>query len=301
MIEMVEYGGWGECLRLSNGLIELVAPTEVGPRVIRLGFVGGRNLFREYPEQLGRTGDAEWRIYGGHRLWHAPEDFPRTYSPDNVPIGQHWDGRTLTLRGEDQPNGLGKELRLTLDPGAARVEVAHRLINRGAWAVELAPWALSVMAPGGRAIVPQEEFRPHPEALAPVRPVVLWSYTDMSDPRWSWGRRYVQLRQDPSATSKQKAGFLNTRGWAAYLLDGEVLLKRYPCLPAAVYPDMGCNTQIFTDPEMLELETLGPLTRLEPGAHVEHVERWYLARVDCGPSDEELDEALVPLVAATGA
>ena len=48
---------------------------------------------------------------------------------------------------------------------------------------------------------------------------------------------------------------------------------------------------------MLEVETLGPLTRLEPGTHVDHVERWLLAKMAPGVSDEELDEHLLPVAA----
>jgi hypothetical protein len=201
----------------------------------------------------------------------------------------------LILRNEEQVNRIDKEIRVTLSPTEPRVVVAHRIINRNPWAIELAPWALSVMAPGGRAIYPQEDFRSHPDYLRPARPLVLWHFTDMCDPRWIWGRRYVQLRQDPSAITKQKVGMLNTRGWAAYLLGGDAFIKRYSYQAGATYADMGCNTETYTDSEMLEVETLGPLTRLEPGAHVDHTESWLLAKVDCGTSDADIDAHLLPL------
>jgi hypothetical protein len=299
VIERIDYGGWPNCLRLSNGAIELVATTDVGPRIIRLGFVGEQNLFQNFPGMLGRTGEPEWLIYGGHRLWHAPEVYPRTYTPDNDPVEHDWDGHTLTLRTVDAPNRLGKEIALTPHPSDPQVEVRHRIRNDGPWLIELAPWALSVMAPGGRAIYPQEEYRPHPEWLVPARPLVLWHFTDMSDPRWTWGRRYIQLRHDPAATTKQKVGLLNRQGWAAYLLRGNAFIKRYAYVPDAVYADMGCNTETYADADMLEVETLGPLTRLEPGGHVDHLESWLLARVDCGPSEDEIDARLLPLVART--
>jgi hypothetical protein len=297
-IETVEYGGWPNCIRVSNGVVELVATTDIGPRIIRLGFVGGQNLFKNYADVLGRTGSAEWHNYGGHRLWHAPEVFPRTYAPDNEPVQHSWDGVTLVLGNSERDNGLDKEMRVSLSPTSPCVEVAHRIVNRGLWARELAPWALSVMAPGGRAIYPQEEYLPHPDVLTPARPLVLWHFTDMTDPRWTWGRKYIQLRQDPQATAKQKVGLLNKQGWAAYLLGGEALVIRYPYDPSATYTDMGCNTETYTDPEMLEVETLGPLTSLEPGAHVDHVESWTLARLECGLSDAEIDEKLLPIARA---
>lgn len=297
-METLEFGGWPNCIRLANDQIELIATTDVGPRIIRLGFVGGQNLFKTFDDTLGQTGGDEWHSYGGHRLWHAPEVMPRSYAPDNVPVHHAWDGTTLALTSEETANGLVKEMRITLSPTEPTVEVSHRIVNRNPWAIELAAWALSVMAPGGRAVVPNEEYRAHPGSLVPARPVVVWHFTDMSDPRWTWGRRYVQLRQDPAATSKQKAGVLNTRGWAAYVLAGEAFIKAYPFVPGATYPDMGCNTELYTDPGMLEIETLGPVVRLEPSAHVDHVERWLLARVAPGESDDEIDEHLLPIAEA---
>lgn len=84
-MERIAHGGCSNCARLGNGQIELVATTDVRPRVIRFGFVGGPKLFEEWPDQIGTTSGNEWRIYGGHRLWHAPKTKPRTYAPDNTP------------------------------------------------------------------------------------------------------------------------------------------------------------------------------------------------------------------------
>jgi hypothetical protein len=297
-MEIVEYGGWPNCVRLANDQIEVIVTTDVGPRIIRCGFIGGQNLFQNDKARLGRTGGSEWYSYGGHRLWHAPEDPKRTYTPDNVAVPYEWDGSTLTLRTMDEPNGIEKEVRITLAADARRVKVDHRLINRNPWAVELAVWALSVMAPGGRAIYPLDDYIPHPDVLVPARPVVLWHFTDMTDPRFTWGRKYIQLRQEPGAPTKQKVGMLNAKGWAAYVLGGEAFIKRYPGDPQATYADMGCNTESYTDAEILEVETLGPLTRIEPGSHADHAEVWAVERVECGPTDAEIDAALLPLVAA---
>ena len=76
-------------------------------------------------------------------------------------------------------------------------------------------------------------------------------------------------------------------------------MKRYEALGLPRdYPDMGCSFEIFTNAAMLELETLGPMTVLEPGAAVEHVERWSLHRNVriASWSDEELDRVVLPLL-----
>src|SRR5579862_2812093 len=73
-VEKTAYKGWANCYRVSNGEVELVVTADLGPRIIRFGFVGGQNLFKEFSEQLGRTGETEFQLRGGHRVWKAPED-----------------------------------------------------------------------------------------------------------------------------------------------------------------------------------------------------------------------------------
>lgn len=302
MVERVRYGGWDNCYRLSNGIVELVATGDVGPRIIRFGFAGGENEFAQFPDQLGKVGGDEWRIYGGHRLWHAPEVKPRTYYPDNEPVEvKVLDDSSLELiQPTERWTGVQKCLRVEMAPDQAQVTVTHTLTNRNLWAIELAAWALSVMAKGGRAILPQPPFIPHAEKVLPARPIVQWHYTDMTDPRWTWGKRFIILRQDPNRPEPQKLGVANLDGWCAYVNDDRIFLKRYQHITDAVYPDFGCSTEIFTDADMLELETLSPLTKLEPGESVNHLERWFLFRgVSIGESEDAIADALEPLLRAT--
>jgi hypothetical protein len=62
-IERCAYKGWQHCLYVSNGVVKLIITLDVGPRIIRFGFVGGDNQFCEFRDQLGKTGGNEWRIY----------------------------------------------------------------------------------------------------------------------------------------------------------------------------------------------------------------------------------------------
>ncbi len=297
--EEVSYQGWPNCIRLTNGEIELIATTDVGPRIIRLAFNGEENLFKEWPEQLGKTGGSSWRIYGGHRFWHAPEVRPRTYAPDNSPVKHQWDGKTLTLtQPTESSTRVQKEIEITLAPNRNRVEVLHRLINHNPWEIEVAPWALSVMQGPGRVIVPQE---PKSDQLLPVRAIALWGYTEMGDPRWTWGNRYIQLESDPEANDAEKFGVRNSLGWSAYVPKGrdDLFIKRYPERSDAEYPDFGCNAEFYTNGDMLEVETLGPLVDLPPEASVEHVERWFLFQQSVGRTEDAIDEALSPLIEKT--
>jgi hypothetical protein len=298
-MEKISYGGWTNCIRLSNGQIELVATTDVGPRIIRFGFQNHFNLMKEFPDHMGKTGGDSWRSFGGHRLWHAPEARPRTYEPDNSPVEHRWDGKTLKLiQNIELSTGIQKEIEATLHESENRVTVLHRLINDNLWEIEVAPWALTVMDGPGRAIFPQE---PPVQQLLPVRPLVLWGYTDMKDPRWNWGSKYVQVKCDPKANTPQKFGCRNTLAWGAYVREDVVFIKRFPFDAAATYPDFNCNTECYTRGDMLEVESVGALTKLPPGESVEHMEHWYLFKAQVGEDENEIDQKLLPLVNDTEA
>jgi len=58
---------------------------------------------------------------------------------------------------------------------------------------------------------------------------------------------------------------LNKQGWTAYYLNGEILIKKFDYDPDVVYPDYGCNNETYINGNLLEIETLGPLTKIPPG------------------------------------
>jgi hypothetical protein len=278
--------------------VELVVTGDVGPRLIRYGFVGGQNLFKEYSSDIGKSGESTFRNRGGHRLWvgpEAPPDSPITYAADNFPV--HIKRRSATIEATpplDREAGLQKQIIVKMAARGSGVEVLHRITNKNVWTIELAAWALSVMAPGGVGITGLPPRGTHPEVLAPTNPMVIWAFTDLSDRRWKFTRKYILLRQDRKVASPQKIGLFNQHSFGAYYLRNELFLKRYEADPARAYPDMGACFEMFANAEVLELETLGPLTRLAPGETLEHVERWSLHKnVKIGKwTDEELDALL---------
>ncbi|MBA3442738.1 MAG: hypothetical protein H0T92_23045 [Pyrinomonadaceae bacterium] len=278
-IEKIDYQGWPNCHRVTNGTIELIATTDIGPRIISFSFAGEKNLFYVREDFAGKTGGEEWRNYGGHRLWHAPEDKVRTYQPDNalIEVSQIKNGLRLTAPVE-KLTGIQKTIEVTLHPTKPEARVLHRLRNIGRGSVELAPWAISVMSPGGFAISPlPTKF--HPDRLLPNRQLALWPYTDVRDDRYYLGTDYVLLRHkagNEGAKERAKIGIANNVGWAAYYLKPYLFVKRFNHIEGARYPDLGSSVELFTNNRILELETLGPLVTLKPGAEVSYEERWEL-------------------------
>ena len=302
-IEKVKYSHYGDCYKLTNGTVEVFVTAELGPRVICYRFVDGTNILGELsPDTVVKTDFGDWHPWGGHRLWHAPEVSPRSYVPDNDPIEVQMIGNS-TVRATpafETATQIQKEMYINLDREGTGVTITHTLKNKGLWPIELAPWALTIMNAGGRVIIPQEPFISHGEKFLAARPLVLWHFMDMSDPRWTFGKKYIQLCTDTKLDFPQKVGAGNKQGWAGYLRENLLFVKRFPYIEGANYPDYGCNFETFTSGDFIEVESLGSLVKLEPGEVATHVEHWHLFdNINAGDTEESLDKAIMPLVKKT--
>lgn len=279
-MEKIQYGDLADCLRLANGDVEIVVTTDFGPRVIAYNFIGGENALGIHPHAKISTELGEYRIYGGHRLWIAPETAPQTYAPDSAAVEYFFNEAENSLRLVQPVEPLSntqKEMIVTLEKTGSKVSIYHRITNRGNEEIELAAWALTIMRGGGTCEIPNETFAPYShETLLPVRNLTLWAYTDLSDPRWTFDREFIRLRVDESRNEPQKIGALNKQGWARYRLDDVVFTKYFDFQENSVYPDMNSNVELYTAGSFVEVESLAPLQKLKPGAATEHVERWQL-------------------------
>ena len=309
MLERISYRGWNHAYKLSNGVVDIVITADVGPRILFYGFRDGENLLHEVEGDAGKTGGSEFRLYGGHRLWVSPE-VERTYYPDNTPVAvsQHGNAVRFTAQQEDLPPGtnLQKELEIELAATGSQVRITQRIRNHDTHSTTLAPWSPTMMRAGGRAILPlSPRIAMDKDHYLPVGVFGIWSYTDFADPRWVLGTDYIQLRHlaNPQGRfQEQMGGIYNSAGWGAYFNRGDLFVKRAEVFSGARYPDFGCNFEVFTNPDFIELETLGPLVELRPGEVVEHVERWWLfAGVPSGEDDAWIDSAVLPLALRTAA
>jgi len=301
IIEKQNFKGWPNSWLVSNGQIELILTGDIGPRIMRFGFSSGQNFFKEFADQMGTSGEPDWQPRGGHRIWIAPEDPVLSYAPDNLPCKVAVASGVIHATGPvERLTGLEKKITVKMSADESSVEVTHQIRNVGDKPFPLAPWVLTMLAQGGLGIHGFPARGTHPEVLAPTNPLVMWAFTHLNDPRWTFTRKYLILRQDPRNDVPQKLGSFNRRTWGAYLLNNELFVKRYEAsAEPAAYPDYGCSFETFTNAEILELETLGPLTTLAPGESVSHTERWSAHRPVVIPkwTDEELDRVLAPIVA----
>jgi hypothetical protein len=259
--------------RLENDYLTLDYLAGAGPRIVRLiPRKLGQNLLAEVPEAQLQSPYGPFHLWGGHRLWHAPETAARTYVPDDGGLRVETERGGARLTCDEPHTGIRKELHLALHPQAAHVRLTHRLTNLGLWAIELAPWAITQLVSGGVAVLPMPG-QLDAEGLLPNRLVALWPYSRWDDPRLRLGEQTIEVAAQPLA-QPFKLGVMNHAGWAEYRYRDVTFRKRFTPRPELPHVDFGCNVEVYTSDKFLELETLGPLTRLEPGEVVEHVEVW---------------------------
>jgi len=258
---------------LASKYLELEVLETAGPRLVRLRYKGSANLLAELPQAAAPTPYGEYRFFGGHRLWHAPEDMPRSYLPDNeglviteLPNGLVLDGKV------EAGSAIHKQMEIQLKAERPEVVLTHTLINEGLWEIELAPWAISMFRLGGAAVLPYRSAG-NPPGLLPNRRISLWPYSQIHDPRLQLEDEFALIKP-VHQTPPFKIGVFNPRGWIAYWLDGILVRKSFAVHPAGRHVDFGCNAEIYCDGRVIELESLSPLVNLSPGQAVSWRETW---------------------------
>lgn len=307
-ITKVKAFGWENCYRLTNEGVEMIVTADVGPRIVFWGRENGKNLLKLFENQLGRKNDEEWLLYGGHRLWAAPEDPHLSYLPDNQSVLVEFESADGSLSFIRPADASGLERKLTILPVRQKQNeadsrlsgfdvlskndlgligkemkplgafiVRNEIINRSQEAIKTASWGITSFAAGGLGFMPFEKNCDPKLALQANRKLNLWDYSSLADPACQWKENRLEIQQS-KAQSKQKVGTWAAKPWLAYQLDNLLSVIHLPMEQerSVNYPDLGSNIEIYFDQDMLELETLSPWKNLQNGESVWHDEIWTL-------------------------
>ncbi len=288
--EIESYKSYGRCVSISNGKIEALVTVDLGPRIISFGFLHGQNFMCTDREGLGFVNKdnyeeffgkgRKWENLGGHRIWVSPESYPETYTPDDKPVKYEITKNGAVFTPEvDVEVGTAKtlEIKMSDDSNTMQVDIAVKNITLAP--KDFAVWSLSVCAAGGSMIIPMNT---NDTGLLPNRIVSVWPYTDMSDDRIYWGKKYVTVKQDVDAKEPIKLGFDLNCGTAYYVLGNEIFKKNYKTNhPDGRYPDGGCSFETYTNNVMLEFETLSELKTVNAGEINTLSEIWSVSELPC--------------------
>lgn len=259
-------------LKIENEIYEMIIPLEFGIRITSFLRKGDHNFLGEGINISRTNGDDTWYIRGGHRLWHTPEKFPRTYMPDNNAVDYEINDEELILtQPVNNQTYIQKQLKIKFVDEGQRVSLEHVLINKGQWPIETAAWGITILRTGGIAKVPLNTRK---DDLLSTKRFSVWSYCHLGDERINFNEDYFTLKQDTSNERAFKIGTNNEEGWASYTEGGYTFTKSFDYKVGQEYPDHGCSFETYTNDKILELETLSPVQIIDSGEVIRHIEMW---------------------------
>jgi hypothetical protein len=274
-----EYKNYGRCVCLDNGIIKLMATVDVGPRIIYFGLCGKENVLFEDTDRnffMLNKDFGTWYVYGGHRIWCAPEVIPETYLPDNNKVDYTYKDGVLTLT--PKATCLGKQFSLVcrMKDGNS-VEIENRITNCTSKPMRFAPWSITSLTKGGIELIP---LCRDDNGFLPNRTMALWSYSDIKDERFTLTDKYALLKQNPLSEKAFKVGFNVTDGYALYAVGNQLFHKSFGKYEKMTYSDFCCNFETYTNKHFLECELLGEEREYLPSETAVICESWEISAID---------------------
>ncbi|GAB3576464.1 DUF4380 domain-containing protein [Amycolatopsis endophytica] len=277
-----------EVVWLDNGLLRLGLVPALGGRLLSLSGADGREVLwrndklltdelqlrREHRPVSGSLGD--WVNYGGDKTWPAPQGWdhdgqwagPPDPVLDSGPYSAEVSAEVATLTSGDDPRtGLRLTRRFELRPGRGAYRLRLTARNTSDRTVRWALWNVTQLAADGDG-----------GTYVGGPPEVTELLSGTGFPRWEANRGVYIPHQDVVG----KLGFPAATGWLAHTGGGVTYTQRFTVDADAEYPDEGSRVEVWMeyplpsplaelgdlDPpaRIVEIEVLGPLTTLEPGA-----------------------------------
>ena len=281
-IEKIEYGGWKDSYRISNGVAEVIIVPALGGRVVSYS-IDGRNVLWENPKVF--AGDGKTKDYSGYTLDLAPEA-----ESERIP------GRGELLFGEYDVKILGQlEVRLTspegeaemqlikeirMDPKSSQVIIRQRMINISDRGVKWGLWDRTLLDAPCLVFFPLKEKSKFPEKYIDLLKRFHGKASALIGKQWKIKDNLMIMTFQGGVG---KIGSDSDHGWIAYAKEELVYVKEYPCFPEEEYPDEGCRVEVYVTEEekdwsRVELEPLSPLKRLRPGEEYTFTQIWHLFR-----------------------
>lgn len=274
--------GWDESLLLDNGVVEVLTVPAVG-RILQFGFVNDQSVFWSDPDLHGIPTDPasqEWLNFGGDKTWPAPQSdwpriTPRAWPPpiafDALPVEASFRRDTVVLRSPVDPHyGIRTErvIRLVADAPVMTVTTTYEKVEGNP--VEVGVWVITQLIDPVAVFAPLAQPSRFAEGFDRQSGDALPAQLTLTN-------GLLSLVRDPARATK--IGLDTDR--LLWVGDRHALLIQSTLTPGATYPDNGSSAEIYTNPDpktYVELELLGPLTRLAPGDRVSETLTYTLHR-----------------------
>ena len=268
-----EYKHFGVCLFAENGDVKIGIPLNFGLRICYLSYKGSENLFFEQPKDMTDITTPEgWRIYGGHRLWLAPES-SIIYYPDNDPITYELVGEKIILSQETDPwLKVNKVFEITL--AKKSVKIKHIIKNVGDKPIKYSLWPVTSLDGGGVETIPLPTIK---EGFKGSYHLTTWYHTSLGDERVEFSKKYIKLYHKP-IKDNFKIGVGHPSGNVKYVNKGVVFEKSFKIYDKKNYADSNVSYETYFCEHMVEVESLSPLYTIKPNKTAVHTEKWILSK-----------------------
>jgi hypothetical protein len=273
-VERISWHGWADCCLIANGRVEAVVVPAIG-RVMQLRLKGeAEGAFwanRALDGQLHDAASSEWMNFGGDKCWPAPQsawpqhqgrDWPPPVAFDALPVAAVVVERGVVLTSPVDPGyGIQVVRHVELDAGKPIMRIATQFRKLSGGAVRVGVWSITQMSDPERVCIQlpaTSKFASGYVRLLEAEPADL--KTD---------GRLLSLRRH--ARQQVKVG---SDGSSMAWLGKNCVVRIDTGIRPGDYPDGGCVTEVYTNPDPLqyvELETLGPLTTMNPGDRIEQI------------------------------
>lgn len=279
-IQRIDYHGWAGAYRLSNQAVELVFVPQIG-RIMRYGYIGGKNVLWENPKLAGKTTDfsrpvTDWNNYGGDKLWPAPQA-KWGWPPD--PLLESSEQAVQILPGNrllvtSQPSktyGLRFIREIAFNPTGTGVTLRNVMVATGQNPVTWSVWEVTQVDDPAGAYLPLHRSARFPQG-----------YIAFSGNKPEAGHVTIQagkIRFRRQSARGAKIGAAAPAGWIRADWPGLQVEVSASYEAGQDYPDGGCAQEIWSngDPDRyMEMELLSPIHTLKPGERYAFTTRWRL-------------------------
>jgi len=272
---------------LSLDGVTMEIDARLGGRVTALR-LGGHNLLTGPEVDPGNFGST---------FWTSPQTawgWPPVPEIDHLPYRAHLEGDAVVMRSDPAPAlGVEIEKRFAADRARAALVFDFRIYNWGAGAIQMAPWQITRVPPGGLTFFPTGDGRFPPSNLDAIESLgVTWYAYDKS-----------------VITDNQKLFADGREGWLAHVdVDRQTLLvKTFAVTPRAAHAPGEAQIEIYASPAhtYVEVEAQGAYQAIAPGASSPWRVVWLVRQLPrglrCAAGSSELLAHVRALVAADAA
>jgi hypothetical protein len=289
---VITSNGYEGCIELSNPTTRVVLEPNLGGRVLQYQFHGVEALYQD-PKHDGRLYDpanTEGLHPPGGRFDIGPEftvpKHPQLfYGKWTAEITGHRSARLTSPKDLETGVQLIRDFRL--EATTSHLSCTQTIINISSKRVRYCHWSRTFADEGGICLVPLKNPSRYPLGYAVYTASEALNFHPDAEPNVRVRDGILEIIGVPS---RPKWAFDSDAGWMGHVGKNNLLfLKKFPVLSPRVYGELGSNTAaIFYREAMAELEPIGPMEDIGPGARSAFTEDWWLYDMAM-PADRTVD------------